>query len=450
MERGDKRSIVHRSERWIGLRNAAVAFACLASSASAQDSDPSSWTNALERLQSLSPVYSETRHFVAIGPDARLKLDAVTWAEEVATRLEEMLGLPLCFQFREFRLVLRKDETRTNGWVSASEGLSGAWLIQRLVIANYEAADMEAVMKQLCQLLVAGQTYASTNELHGVSPWSPASLRRAAPVPRWLACGIAQNIYPSQRARNARMVLNAWQAGRSLPARAILATTNAPLPEAAPDLDTEAAFGVFYAWLQSVPKHNDLMAAMLGRLRNGEAITTEWLTPYLLDGSGTETLNDGWDRWILQLQRTVFDPGETTPEALAQLRAELLLYPGLSGIPKSDRSGQVFGLDYLIAERRAAWVVPFARMKRDRLEGLLLGRDPRFQAAVRAYCSFLDALSDGAGTRRLQRLLDEANQLEAALTKTQGATRQQAEGRNLGKQSAKHENTSDTGRPNRP
>lgn len=455
MESGHERSIAGRFARCPFLCIAALAAGLLAAGAAAQQESPPSWTNALVRLQSLSPVYSETRRFVAIGPDPRLKLDAVTWADDVASRIEGMLGQPLQFQYREFRLVLRTDTERTNGWVSASEGLSGAWLIQRLVITNYETADMEAVMTELCRLLLSGQTYASPAK--DASPWNPAAMRHAAPVPHWLAAGLAQNVYPPGRARNSRLVLDAWQAGTSLSPRAILAlapqrsaATNGAPAAAVTDRVTQAACGVFCAWLLAAPKHGELMAAVLNRLRGGDAVTPEWLAPHLLDGSPTQTLNDGWDGWILQQRRTIFDPGVTTPEALAQLRAELLLYPGLSGIPKSSRSGQVLGLDYLIAERRADWVIPFARAKRNRLQGLAIGRDPRFQAAVQAYGSFLGALCDGAGSRRLRRLLDEANGIEADLTRMHGPATQQPERGNLGKQDAQHEDAPDAGRQDRP
>lgn len=421
MERAGTRTGIgwFRVSGWLGV--AALILACHATSCFSQTDGPVSYSNAIDRMQALLPVYSPTRRFAAIGADPRQKQDALSWAEDVALRIEKTTLQHLLFENRELRMVLRKDEDQTNGWVSASEAIDGRRLIQRLTIANYDAIDLETVMTQLCRLLLAGQIYAAGSGANAGARWDPAAVKRAAAVPHWLACGVAQNLYPSLRARNSNLVLDAWLSGKAPPAHAILTSAEPPhaadgvaLTGSRADRFASAECGVFVAWILSTPDSDMIVGAILSRLNAGDPITREWLSAHMLTGS-TDTLNDGWDRWMLRLKRTISEPGSIPSAALDPLAAELLLYPGLSGIPSSSREKQAFGFDLLITERRAGWAEPFASAKKNRLQMLKIGRDPRYQAVVDAYCEFLDGLVDQRSEKRLRRMLEAARRLDKAL-----------------------------------
>jgi hypothetical protein len=380
----------------------------------------------LTALLNLAPMTSSTRRFVALGTDNVAKLDALRWAEETAGLIKTLTGKPLPFENRSFTLVLR--ETPDAAWrVEASQNRSGAQLAQRLIVWNYARADMEHALEELCLLLLNGYVLQS-HESADSGLWKWDAQPPPLPVPYWLAAGLAQNLYPSLRARNSRVVVQRLEEGRVItaseflrrgvqrpaaPKTAATESAQALRPDFAP-VDSVAC-GVFVGWLLSLPESATLLQRLFVRLGNGQSISPEWLSESVPGCTSPTDLDERWDGWVLRQKRMVREPGVVTPAAMTQLNAELLLYPGVSGIPLAANPGQSFGLADLIPRRTETWAPAFVRLKSERLRLLAVGQGPEFVEVAERYCRFLQALAANASERKLQSLLQEAQRRQAEL-----------------------------------
>jgi hypothetical protein len=380
---------------------------------------PEASSNGIERIRGFIPVRSSTRPILAFGTNAVSRMDALRWAEDTTDKLESLVQCRFRFDRRELRILLREDPEKTEGWSDTTQTIEAGRLVQRLVIANYETTHLEPVLEQLCFLLLNGCVAARPNREAG-QPWQPGDLEKCRPVPRWLASGLAQNLYPSLRARNKRHVLALWDRGL-LPSAAAIIEVKAMSPgtqvagdERSPADDSQVE-GVFVDWLLSQDDRKRVLEQLFEILSSGESITTAALRSLLPVRAKGDTLQDGWEQWVLRQKRVIYAPGATPPEAVSQLRAELLLYPGLSGIPLGTNSTQILGLDYLIRERKAPWVPGVARAKIERLNLLALGRGPEFRETAAAYCRYLEAVLSSDNTEVLESCLEDARRKEDAL-----------------------------------
>ena len=119
----------------------------------------------------------------------------------------------------------------------------------------------------------------------------------------------------------------------------------------------------------------------------------------------------------MKQEHVVYALGSVSTRAVAQLRSELLIYPGVCGIPLDvalPRGSTVIGL---IAYRKHDWIQSYVRQKRSRLALLASGRANAFQSNVAQFGDFLLALEGAAPDTILVRKLNAANAALARLTK---------------------------------
>lgn len=325
--------------------------------------------------------------FVVVGPDNLQNLDLLRWAEDVTDRVERILGIPLPFDDREIRLVVRPAEGCPR--IEFGRDAGGPLRVQRLLVFGYAEIRQADAEEALCRTLLDGWLPAE-----GAHEYEPGTS-----VPAWLATGLARNLYPDVRHEDRSLAIALWQRGQLPRLDEVLVNTEPAMEGVA------AASALALAWLLDVPD-----GAL--RLREGlvgvERMDAGWFAEALgLKDRSALVLH--WDEWVLRQRRTISKPGATDEWVLGQLGVELLLYAGHSGIPAQNGSYERVGLQELIARRREPWVREFARNKAARLRFLAVGRGEDLRAVVEAYCRFFEGLTGRARRRDLLRMLKEAN-----------------------------------------
>jgi len=233
---------------------------------------------------------------------------------------------------------------------------------------------------------------------------------RPGPLPAWLWRGLAGNLDAGLRARNSEMVLARWQRGQVIsPAELLGNGTGArPAVGTAEEADHRAACGLWVKWLLSLPNGRRLFSDLLRHVGEGGTATPDWLILRLPGCASSADLDEQWDKWILRQRRVVYRPGEVTRQVVDQLRGELLLYPGQSGIPLNCGSPERIELHELIDRRGSPWIPAFVRGKCASLRVLAIGRGEEFGAVVESYCRFLTGLPGRSSKKRLTQLLQKA------------------------------------------
>jgi hypothetical protein len=126
-------------------------------------------------------------------------------------------------------------------------------------------------------------------------------------------------------------------------------------------------------------------------------------------------LDEAWDRWILRQKRMVYEPGRVTTNTTIHLRDQLVLYPGMSGVPLEKDVHLRIELRDLITRQDEPWIPTAAKSKATSLKILAAGRGEAFKAVVGSFCRFFDALTDRAKPRTLADLLTAAERRLDAL-----------------------------------
>jgi hypothetical protein len=386
---------------------------------------PPAWPSAADRPEA-NAVRSHTRRFCVVASNDLDKIKLLNWAEETADRFESKLGMKMPFARRVVYLRVREGTPAGEPAVVTGGRISAGSLIQHCRLPPPDRAPWLAAQEGLCRLFLDGFVLREIarrqlgREADG--RWVPA---RIPPLPRWLTRGIALNLHSTLRARSSRLVLEKWQRGEVPPLAELLrradATPAGQTPAAPaggqenPAADVEdAACGVFVGWMLSLTNRADCFQRMYAQLADGNAVSPEWIVGCFPGCRSLSDLDTQWDQWILRQQRVVYEVGTVTPQDLALLRAELLLHPGVSGIPETSWQKRARTLRDLLADRKARWVPAAARAKAVGLKILAAGRSPEFAQVVGAYCRFLDALAARQRVGRLERLLTEAeDQLRA-------------------------------------
>ena len=425
-----------RTRASVALRIGILLFPAL----SACGEEPASPSGA-DVIRYLMPNRSRSGHFEAVGTNAVVKLEALGWAESIAGKVQRLMGKTIPFGNRSVQLVIEDRPATRAGSAEVRVSFHRGELVPRLVLCNPDALNPEDSCEALCRLLLNVYVF---NVERATAPGESLVRRGMDAPPPWLSEGLAQNVYPELRSRNSQQCLAMWEFGEAITVAEILKGGSRGKPAAqAPggtaagtvtsssDLvsggsgrwlgeKSRAVYGVFLAWILSLPQHKECGEKILGHLANGTPITAMVLAPFIPGCSSAVDVEDAWDQWLLRQKRLVTAPGETSAAAVEQLDAELLLYPGVSGIPLDGDSSRPMRFRDLIGQRNAEWIPAFAAGKSIRLRLLGVGRGREFQDVVEFYCRFLDALGARKRESVLKSLLTDAEQKKETLGKAFG------------------------------
>ena len=340
------------------------------------------------------------------GADSAMKQVAMKWANGVIGGVEKVIGEDWRSKNRQLRIRLVETDD-DEGRARARLSMSGGRVVHRLTIQNEDRLSGEECDVALCGLLLAGYVIHSEGTSALINNYEHmVESGTVNEMPRWLFKGIAANLEVSRRARNSRIAHEAWQSGQIPMLGAFLD------PSKAKKIDRDLAnayAGMVVEWISSFPDREATWKKLLARLYACEPISPEWLVTCIPNCDSVVDLEARWDEWMLRQKRRIFEPGKITGEHLIQLWSLLTVYPGDAGIPMSNEWNQRGDFRNMVEHRKAEWIIPFAENKKLNLRTLALGKDTEFQSVVDAYCRFLDALAGEKSSRRLEKLLDEAN-----------------------------------------
>jgi len=178
--------------------------------------------------------------------------------------------------------------------------------------------------------------------------------------------------------------------------------------ESASRIADREASALLVGLLLSKPGKEERFKAIAKRVAEDGDITSSWLVSVVPGCKSVGDLEEQWDRWMWKQRHIVYEPGELYPEHVERLKAALLIYPEVSGIPVEDRGERPLYPRDLIALKNRRALAETARTTSERLRALALGRGDELREVANAYCSFFEALPVTRRRSRLEELLDEA------------------------------------------
>lgn len=384
--------------------------------------------NPVQEALALLPLQSAALPLYASGRSPDEKSDLLKWSEEIIQRLERITGRPVVFEHRAIYIISRHDATNKAG-PELFHAVQQDTLMQQLTLYDYPETDQAAARHALCTLLLDGyQLETMAIQADGKPDWRRASQHGPPQIPAWLSIGVARNLFPVLKAENNAQSARLWQEGRIPSLRRLLAQYAAPAASFAADpggTDSQSrnvACGLLIALITAQPNRADIFNHLLAELAAGRPITPATLAARFPKCATGADMEDAWDRWLFRQRYIIHQPGRFLPENIAQLRAELLLYPGVSGIPLATNASQVLTFGYLVEQREAPWAPALAEQKINALRRLTAGRGAELGAVADAYCRFLSALKKQAGKRKLKKLLQDAEGKLNALDRKAVAT----------------------------
>ncbi len=357
-----------------------------------------------ELLGGLRVSTSPSGRVVVIGRTPIENLQVSQWAEDLIARVGAVTGLPCPYERdRPLTLELRAQA----GGGAASEGaVSTVEPGARLVFNDIVRMPAERAREAVCGCLLSATLLRAASA--GAAP-------EAAPEPPgWIVCGVARNVSAPQRAEDGRTVLDAWEQGR-LDTLAVFLERMGAGGSAVPTgrLD-RARCGFVVAWVTAGRGRGDAFSRLLATA-SGASTNAADLGSALAGTFTPVGLEEAWDRRVLREAHVVSRPGQSTAESVGRLRAALLLYPGLCGMPQSAEPYRTVGWPELIDMREQAWVSEFCIRKSNALRVATAGRGGEMVRVADAYCALLTGIRGGKSERKLKRLLDAAVAAEKEL-----------------------------------
>jgi hypothetical protein len=381
------------------------------------------------RMAAISKLTSSSAsgHFVVIGTNRLENVGLVGWCEDLQARIETITGLPVPFKQRTVRLIVHTDGVDAPHGVVARHARQSGELIHRIHLRSAAAAYERRGRQAICHAIMAGY----------VGP----SLSSILELPPWLWKGMEQNLSPDIRARNMEQALARWRAGELDSTWQIIGPDGPdPRQKALEGQERLAAYGVFVHWLAALPDRRTRFKALFAKVAGGNPITVAVLESLIPETSEAVGLDEAWDRWLLRQEYVVYAVGAVSTRIMDQLRAELLLHPGACCIPLDASLPRAAVMADLVPRRKAAWIAPFVREKRARLDLLAVGRSEALKKLVSQFGEFLSGLESDVPDTLLLEVLNAANlemriladQVEAAgglLCDTWGGTLNEKENR---------------------
>lgn len=373
------------------ILTSAAAFSCCliaCTGAAAQSEEP---------LKGMPGGYVSVRsisgRFLCYGEDRTAAYDFSRWMEDISIRTErltgsrvEHMGSPVIHAF------LRKGEPP--GIVVSQNQDTLEKQSYDLKVVGYQPGLAEDVLEAVVGCL-AGHIAGSLADGN----------REILPVPAWLVQGLAQNLYPHLKARNAEAVLSAWRNGALLPVSAI--TSQMQDSE-----DLKMARGMYVAWLLSCSFGQDIVQRILSRGTKESGADADWLTE-VLRAEGVEDPDYEWDAWILKQKRIVYRPGVSSREDFSWLNNQLKFKLSDLGVKDADSQEKLLELTDLIALKREVGVGSFCTGLFNKLKLRAAGRGESFRQIIDAYCLYLEGIAEGKSDRKLRRYLLAAERMRA-------------------------------------
>lgn len=324
-----------------------------------------------------SPITSHRRNFIVTSMPHRDALEIAIWGESVVDLLRAYTGrgLPARGAGPVVIAAELRSELERGGVRAAQDFSSDGRLQQELVMVNPAVMDQEDVLERLCALLLSRMAMVMAREA--------GAGREVLTVPDWLAVGIAQNLYPSLRARNVATVKQAGVAGLVMSASRIFDQGMMP-PGRWPE---KALAGLVVGWLKEQGGRNQFIDDVLARIARKQQVRVEDVLP-LLKAESVRAFDMAWDVWFFEQERRLVAGGAWSRateglERLVEMRVDEL---GLVH-PDVGPGGRLTPA-MLIDARRQPWAREVAKTMAFELDQTMIGMAPDLRAVAAQYGAF--------------------------------------------------------------
>ncbi len=316
------------------------------------------------------------------------------WAAGTAARLERAIGDGIPVRGRSYRIALDGSLPAGPAGIARQAYVADGVFVQVLFVPDVRTADPEDLLESFCAMLLAS--------------WIPEAGdgRQAIDPPDYFSVGLAQNLHPSLRARNRRVVAGILAEEGQLPAFARILTWDRLPPGRCRE---KAISGLALGYILSQPDSAALLRRMAGILARGDPVSAAWIADATVGPGAASRLDADWRAWLLREQeRAVDELGSISSALVDRLRRELVIAPLEAGL-EDDPAGGAVSLDSLIARRRIPAVRALAAERSQRIMLLAIGKDTEFVAAADAYRRFFNGLAAGRASFFLRQWLRQAD-----------------------------------------
>jgi len=290
-------------------------------------------SSSVEVLRSVSGV--------SVAGNGRIsRVSLLTWCDEILENVGTTYGHKAVSLRRwPLRIVLKDESSRAGGRVVKAQNERGTALGQVLFIEAPDVVPQEDILEGMCWLLLNRYVVAKQS--------LPQRSEKLGTVPDWLAVGLAQEMYAPLRARNNRIVVNAWREGVQLSAAQTLAGANIS-PE---QTLQRAVAAVFYDWISSFANSDELFPAMFSLMASGRDVTPEWLANRIPELSDAADVEQQWDLWVATRQQInfIFEPLRISD--VVALELALIVCPTVLSVAAERNIADALTEEQLIAWR---------------------------------------------------------------------------------------------------
>lgn len=335
------------------------------------------------RMESIGirSVRSSDGHLVVSGPDSFKNALLLKMAGEIRAQVESLVGMPLRFESRSFRLLVMQAAGPADV-VRVEHVYSDGIRIHRVLLPDYAHGDTDAGREAFCEAFLA---------LY-VHPAEPSGNYMASfAIPAWLRRGVSPVLTEQGRSDTYEQAIRLWREGRLLsPVRIILDPAVIGTEDDHARMTT--ACGAFVLWLTDADAGTARARSLFDRLSIGGKADEAWLSEQTADDGGSD---EWWDRWMLSQRHVVRSLGRLTLEHLDALQAEWRIHAGSGGVPSDFAVPSDADCMALLLYRDQPWFKVAIREKRYRIEMLAPGRPQRFRELVTVYVGILNVIESG-------------------------------------------------------
>ena len=347
---------------------------------------------------------SHTGRFLVFGTNSVENLDLTRWAERIAKKFEDTVGMRPSYESGyAMRIVIgaEKSVAKAERRVTSRQDIIDGRMIPRLLIHGYSKVQTENVREEICRLFLdcmAGDILTERRGMRGTLTKADVS---AFTVPSWVAFGLAQSLFSENRAKNGEKVVEMWSGGNA-------ESLDKALSGDDPD---PAVAGVFVDLLLTAPEPSHIFRLILARRADGQDVTPSWAARQHPVGATFSSTEAMWKDWLERQTIIIYRPGFTPSFMYEKLAKALVLYPRKAELasPLDATVPDRISLRDVLIRRKETWAKELCYRKSLELGILSAGRGKEFCAVVELYAKFLRGMSDGEKEKQLKDSLEAAD-----------------------------------------
>lgn len=336
-------------------------------------------------------TFSARQRFLVTSSSAAENVALGAWMEDIADRVERLIGKQIFFRRGEPLLITLVDgdvEATKTGRVIRKQQVADRRIEQRITVENRGVVDPSNVIGALSSLLLNRYILA----------YQDGKERASEPgkVPEWLAIGIAGNLFGEVRAENLFAVTARWTSGDSTvsPAR-VFNMPSSYMPVSQEDISLCSAVTT---WILSADRAGERLDKAFQLLVESPGIPLETWVTGILGFSSLRDMEQEWDLWMASRSKAKQTFGKTEQQDLDALRGALVVKPEQASVLLKTEVTETIDIDTLVHMRILPSSCPLAEAILARLTSLSVGSEPSYRNVLELYAQVLRGICDSTSS----------------------------------------------------